>query len=71
MSALSGQFPPFPFLESALANVPSRIMESLKAGIRLPEARFSPLKIAREGQRSVYGMYGSRSIKVPSTELAS
>ncbi|KAK6217479.1 BRCA1 C Terminus domain-containing protein [Colletotrichum tabaci] len=47
------------------------IMESLKAGIRLPEARFSPLKIAREGQRSVYGMYGSRSIKVPSTELAS
>ncbi|KAK1982412.1 hypothetical protein LZ30DRAFT_549881, partial [Colletotrichum cereale] len=37
------------------------VMESLKAGSRLPEARFAPLKVAREGQRSVYGMYGKHS----------
>ncbi|OHE91541.1 BRCA1 C Terminus domain-containing protein [Colletotrichum orchidophilum] len=35
-----------------------KVMESLKVGSRLPEARFAPLKVAREGQRSVYGMYG-------------
>ncbi|GKT60413.1 BRCA1 C Terminus domain-containing protein [Colletotrichum tofieldiae] len=37
------------------------VMESLKAGSRLPEVRFAPLKVAREGQRSVYGMYGKHS----------
>ncbi|KAL2757864.1 hypothetical protein ACRALDRAFT_2063057, partial [Sodiomyces alcalophilus JCM 7366] len=33
------------------------VLESLKAGKRLPESRFASLKVAREGQRSVYGMY--------------
>jgi len=34
---------------------PVRALESLKAGIRLPEARFSNLAVATKGQRSVYG----------------
>ncbi|ETS81299.1 hypothetical protein PFICI_06301 [Pestalotiopsis fici W106-1] len=32
------------------------IMESIKAGKRLPEARFSNLKMAAKGQQSVFGM---------------
>jgi hypothetical protein len=32
-----------------------RVLESLKAGIRLPETRFANLAIAPKGQRSVYG----------------
>ncbi|KAK2019341.1 BRCA1 C terminus domain-containing protein [Colletotrichum eremochloae] len=43
------------------------VMESLKAGSRLPEARFAPLKVAREGQRSVYGMYGKHSSRKSAT----
>ncbi|KAK1530714.1 BRCA1 C Terminus domain-containing protein [Colletotrichum costaricense] len=39
------------------------VMESLKAGSRLPEARFAPLKVAREGQRSLYGTYGKQASK--------
>lgn len=46
-------------------------MESLKAGSRLPEARFAPLKVAREGQRSVYGMYGKQASKEPPSGSAS
>ncbi|ROT37714.1 hypothetical protein SODALDRAFT_314071 [Sodiomyces alkalinus F11] len=37
------------------------VLESLKAGKRLPESRFATLKVAREGQRSVYGMYPART----------
>lgn len=33
------------------------VLESLKAGKRLPEARFSNMKIAPKGQSSVYGLY--------------
>ncbi|KAG7134725.1 DNA repair protein REV1 like [Verticillium longisporum] len=33
------------------------VLESLKAGKRLSEARFAALKVAREGQRSVLGTY--------------
>ncbi|KAI1140386.1 hypothetical protein F5Y05DRAFT_378210 [Hypoxylon sp. FL0543] len=33
------------------------VLESIKAGKRLPEARFSNLKIAPKGQQSVYGLY--------------
>ncbi|EXF74101.1 BRCA1 C Terminus domain-containing protein [Colletotrichum fioriniae PJ7] len=47
------------------------VMESLKAGSRLPEARFAPLKVAREGQRSVYGMYGKQASKEPPSGSAS
>ncbi|KAK1246616.1 hypothetical protein MKX08_000418 [Trichoderma sp. CBMAI-0020] len=32
------------------------VLESLKDGKRLPEARFSPLKIAAKAQNSVYGL---------------
>ncbi|KAI9858252.1 MAG: hypothetical protein M1824_004422 [Vezdaea acicularis] len=30
------------------------ILESIRAGIRLPEARFAPLSLARSGQKSIY-----------------
>lgn len=33
-----------------------RVLESIKAGIRLPEAQFLAVKIAAKGQKSVYGM---------------
>lgn len=38
-----------------------RVLESLKAGRRLPEARFSNMKIAPKGQSSVYGLYSKQS----------
>lgn len=34
-----------------------RVLESLKAGKRLPEAQFSNIILAAKGQRSVYGMF--------------
>lgn len=36
------------------------VLESLKDGKRLPEARFSPLKIAAKAQNSVYGLYSKQ-----------
>lgn len=33
-----------------------RVLESIKAGKRLPEARFANLSIAAKGQKSVYGL---------------
>lgn len=38
-----------------------RVLESLKAGIRLPEARFSNVKVAAKGQGSVYALCGGAS----------
>lgn len=38
------------------ANGCHRVLESLKAGKRLPEARFSNVKVAARGQGSVYGL---------------
>ncbi|KAI0851234.1 hypothetical protein F5Y00DRAFT_230704 [Daldinia vernicosa] len=35
------------------------VLESIKAGKRLPEARFSNLKMASRGQQSVYGSYST------------
>ncbi|KAK6950861.1 hypothetical protein Daesc_007389 [Daldinia eschscholtzii] len=35
------------------------VLESIKAGKRLPEARFSNLKMASKGQQSVYGLYSA------------
>lgn len=34
-----------------------RVLESLKAGKRLPETSFSNLKVAPKGQSSVYSMF--------------
>lgn len=34
-----------------------RVLESVKAGRRLPEARFAPLKMASQAQRSVLGVF--------------
>jgi hypothetical protein len=34
-----------------------RVLESIKAGKRLPEARFANLKIAARGQQSVLGAF--------------
>ncbi|TDZ27359.1 hypothetical protein C8035_v010531 [Colletotrichum spinosum] len=39
------------------------VLESLKAGTRLAEARFAPLKVAREGQKSVYGLFAKQPSK--------
>jgi hypothetical protein len=35
----------------------SRVLESIKAGKRLPEARFANLKIAARAQQSVLGAF--------------
>lgn len=35
----------------------SRVLESIKTGKRLPEARFANLKIAARGQHSVLGAF--------------
>lgn len=35
----------------------SRVLESLRVGKRLPEARFANLKVAAKGQQSVYERY--------------
>jgi hypothetical protein len=40
-----------------LANGLWRVLESLKAGKRLPEARFANLRLAHSSQHSIYGMY--------------
>ncbi|KLU88564.1 hypothetical protein MAPG_07549 [Magnaporthiopsis poae ATCC 64411] len=45
------------------------VLESVKAGRRLPEARFSSLKIAPSGQRSVYGAF-SRATTRPAAAVA-
>ncbi|KAI0813171.1 BRCA1 C terminus domain-containing protein [Xylaria sp. FL0064] len=36
------------------------VLESIKAGKRLPEARFAELKIASKGQQSVYNLYSGQ-----------
>lgn len=43
----------------------SRILESIKAGKRLPEARFATLKIAPQAQASVYGLFSGRDAAGP------
>lgn len=35
----------------------TRVLESLKAGKRLPETQFSNITLAAKGQKSVYGMF--------------
>lgn len=37
-----------------------RVLESLKAGRRLPETRFGNLKVASKAQPSVYGAFAKR-----------
>jgi hypothetical protein len=41
----------------------SRVLESVKAGKRLPEARFANLKVAASGQRSVLGAFSNVQLK--------
>ncbi|KAI2640269.1 BRCA1 C terminus domain-containing protein [Xylaria nigripes] len=41
------------------------VLESIKAGKRLPEARFVDLKIAPKAQQSVYGLYSRHEEKGP------
>ena len=36
----------------------ARVLESIRAGKRLPEARFANLKMAASGQGSVHGLFG-------------
>ncbi|CAJ2502853.1 Uu.00g102470.m01.CDS01 [Anthostomella pinea] len=40
------------------------VLESIKAGKRLPEAGFSDLKIASRGQQSVHGLYSKQKASV-------
>ena len=47
------------------ANPRARVLESIKAGKRLPEARFSNLKVAMKGQRSVYGAFSKSQYEDP------
>lgn len=49
------------------ANSLDRVLESLKAGRRLPETPFTNLKIAAKGQQSVYSMF-KQSSSIGSTE---
>lgn len=42
-----------------------RALESLKAGRRLPEARFGNLKVASKGQPSVFGAFARRATAPP------
>jgi hypothetical protein len=44
-----------PYHQSTTDLLSPRVLESLKAGIRLPETRFANLTMASKGQRSVYG----------------
>ncbi|KAI1751270.1 BRCA1 C terminus domain-containing protein [Xylaria castorea] len=41
------------------------VLESIKAGRRLPEARFADLKVASKRQQSVYGLYSKHKDKAP------
>lgn len=40
----------------------NRVLESVKAGRRLPEARFTNLKVASKGQPSVYGAFSKPAL---------
>jgi hypothetical protein len=68
-SALLSHFPPMSnvllcFKSSGssllLTLVFRRVLESLKVGKRLPEARFANVRVAARGQGSVYGRYAER-----------
>lgn len=45
------------FPQGKLPLTRNRVLESVKAGRRLPEARFANLKVASKGQPSVYGAF--------------
>jgi hypothetical protein len=40
-----------------------RVLDSIKANRRLPESRYSPLKLAPSTQNSIFGMMGAASSK--------
>ncbi|KAF4985249.1 hypothetical protein FDECE_16701 [Fusarium decemcellulare] len=44
------------------------VLESLKAGKRLPEARFSNMKVAPKAQGSVYGLFSKQSTQQQSSK---
>jgi len=44
-----------------LTHPSTRVLESLKAGKRLPEARFANLKVAARGQLSVLGVFSKKT----------
>ncbi len=60
-----------PDFEPAERNAPltgtSRVLESLKAGKRLPEAQFSNMSLAPKNQKSVYGMFKKTNSKSEET----
>ncbi len=52
--------------KTPLINTP-RVLESLKAGKRLPEAQFSNMSLAPKNQKSVYGMFKKTNSKSEET----
>jgi hypothetical protein len=40
-----------------------RVLDSISANRRLPESRYSPLKLAPTSQNSIFGMTGATSSK--------
>lgn len=44
----------------------NRVLESVKAGTRLPETPFADLRVAAKGQQSVYGIFKQNSKTGPS-----
>ena len=44
-------------VEGGLIRRVHRVLESIKAGHRLPEAPFATVKLAPKGQKSVYGLF--------------
>ncbi|KAK8048781.1 hypothetical protein PG994_010511 [Apiospora phragmitis] len=57
---------PYPLCKRLIT---SRILESIRAGKRLPEARFSNLKVASKGQQSVFGLF-SKPTPLPPVHTA-
>lgn len=51
---------PFQFFATSWL-IRSRVLQSLQEGKRLPEARFSNLKMAAKAQNSVYGLYSKQN----------
>lgn len=48
------------YVADTVSSFSSRVLESLKAGKRLPEARFANLKVAARGQQSVLGAFSKK-----------
>jgi hypothetical protein len=46
-----------------------RVLESIKAGVRLPEARYVAVKLGGYGQKSVYGAFKTSKLASSAYQL--